>query len=88
MIVTPLDEDGVTPKGVQPHLNEPKSAKIPGQEQLETEPKDEVNTNKESQKLSFSSKIGGPQHLPFNINLGGNQAEVPAPGYDKSPGRG
>ena len=50
MVVTPLDENGVIPKGVQPPLNEPKSAKLVEQERIETETKggDEVNTNKES----------------------------------------
>ena len=48
MVVTPLDEDGVTPKGIQQPLNEPKSAKLIGQEHTETKGGDEVNTNKES----------------------------------------
>lgn len=76
----------MTPKGVPSKLVEPKSAASRlMQERLEPDLKgEEVQTNLESQKLSFSSKMG-QQHLPLNISLG--NPEVPTVNHDKSPGR-
>lgn len=80
---TPLDENGVTPKGLGTQLVEPKSAAAKlAQDRLDGDKKgEETQTNKESQKLSFSSKIG----LPLHISLG--NPDAPANTLDKSPGR-
>lgn len=85
-VITPLDEDGVTPKGAPTQLIEPKSAATKlVQDRHDMEIKgEEAQTNKESQKLSFSSKIG-QQHLPLHITLG--NPDAPAVVHDKSPGR-